>query len=67
MEYLEFKAKYIATLERFINCKPSDNYDGLIYGKESKALSEILANMEELHPIWVERIEDESYDKGEQA
>ena len=58
MDYLEFKARYIETLKKFLNCKPQDNYAGLIYGKESKALSETLADREELHPIWVERIED---------
>ena len=58
MNYFEFKAQYIETLEKFLNCTPSDNYDGLIYGKESKELAETLADMEELHPEWVERIED---------
>ena len=58
MDYFEFKARYIETLKKFLNCKPSDNYNGLICGEESSALSETLADMEELHPIWVERIED---------
>ena len=58
MDYFEFKARYIETLKKFLNCKPSDNYNGLICGEESSALAEILADMEELHPIWVERIED---------
>ena len=49
MDYFEFKARYIETLKKFLNCKPQDNYAGLIYGKESKALSETLADMEELH------------------
>ena len=58
MEYLEFKKQYIETLEKFLTCKPHENYPDLIYGEKSKALADILVDMEEEHPEWVEKIDD---------
>jgi hypothetical protein len=58
MNYLEFRSEYINTLQTFLAVPVSDNYPGLIFGAESKVLSDKLADMEEQHPDWVERIED---------
>jgi len=58
VEYLKFKTEYLDTLRAFLNCSPADNYPNMIFGAESSALSSKLADMEEEHPDWVERIED---------
>lgn len=58
MNYTQFKSEYITTLQAFLNVPTSDNYTGFIVGPKSNVLTNRLADMEEQHPDWVERIED---------
>ena len=63
MEYLAFKAEYIRILTALITCKDKQ-YQNRIDSPESNRLANLLADMEEEHPIWVERIEDSLAEKG---
>ena len=57
MEYLAFKAEYIRILTALLTCKDTP-YPNRVDSPESNRLANLLADMEEEHPIWVERIED---------
>lgn len=57
MDYFLFAAHYIRNLQDFIGCKDR-KYLGRIDSPESNRLSNLLSEMEELRPDWVERIED---------
>jgi hypothetical protein len=56
--FSEFKTAYLSTLTEFLKCKPEDNFSGLIYGKESARLSDILGEMEDHNSEWVEIIDE---------
>tara|TARA_B110000285_G_C14771541_1_gene444220 strand:- start:391 stop:600 length:210 start_codon:yes stop_codon:yes gene_type:complete len=59
MRYFEFKNEYINTLREFLALdKAEDNYPKMIFGPSSNDLANKLANLEESHPAWVEKIED---------
>jgi len=62
MDYITFKQEYIALLTALLSTPPSTG--PLISTPASSVLVNKLADMEEEHPVWVERIEDRLADEN---
>ena len=62
MDYITFKQEYIALLTALLSTPPSTG--PLISTPASSVLVNKLADMEESHPVWVERIEDRLADEN---
>ena len=56
--FVAFRHEYIETLKAFLACK-APTYRDRIDSPESNALANRLADLEEMQPDWVVRIEDQ--------
>lgn len=55
--YMEFKREYIEILTEFLKEPVADGVLGVIGTRRSRALANKLTDLEELHPVWAERVE----------
>jgi len=56
--FVAFRYEYLETLKAFLSCK-APTYKDRIDSRESNALANRLADLEEMQPDWVVRIEDQ--------
>ncbi len=63
MEFLDFKTEYLNTLKEFLSLKER-KYPGMIYGPNSEKLTNKLTDIEESNPIWIDIIENEMIELG---